>query len=132
MSRSRPFVIHEEECELEGADDGPFGSLRWRTLISGDRTTSESLTVGVAELAPGESRRLTLHCHTQAEVYYILSGEGTVAISGREHSVRAGSAVFIPGGAEHGALNTGNELLRLLYVFPSDSFSDVQYEFPSS
>jgi len=29
-----------------------------------------------------------------------------------------------------GALNTGAELLRLLYVFPSNSFSDIEYEFP--
>jgi len=132
MSRSRSFVVHEEECEVEGADEGPFGSLRWRTLVSGDRTPSDSLTVGVAELEPGESEQFTPHRHAQAEVYYILSGAGTVTISGAEHAVRPGSTVFIAGGAEHGARNTGSGLLRLLYVFPSDAFSDIKYEFPIS
>jgi len=25
----------------------------------------------------------------------------------------------------------GDELLRLLYVFPSDSFADIEYDFPA-
>jgi len=129
MSRSEAFVILEEDREFEG-DEGPFGSPRWRTLVSGDRTPSDSLTVGVAELEPGESNALTLHSHAQAEVYYILSGVGTVTISGTEHSVQPGSTVFIPGGAEHGARNTGGELLRFLYVFPSNAFSEIKYEYP--
>jgi mannose-6-phosphate isomerase-like protein (cupin superfamily) len=130
MSRADPFLIHEEECEFEGSDEPTPGRVRWRTLISGDRTPTDSLTVGVAELDPGESRDFVPHKHAQAEVYYILSGEGIVNISGAEHPVRPGTAVFIPGGTAHGARNTGTQLLRLLYVFPSDSFADVKYEFP--
>ncbi len=132
MSRSQPFVVQEVDCEVEGADEGPFGSLRWRTLVSGDRTPSDSLTVGVAELEPHQSERFRSHRHAHPEVYYILSGTGTVTISGTEHPVRPGSTVFIPGGAEHGVRNTGRDLLRLLYVFPANSFPDIKYEFPTS
>jgi mannose-6-phosphate isomerase-like protein (cupin superfamily) len=130
VSRSQGFITHEEDCELEGARDALPGSVRWRTLISGDRTPTHSLTVGVAELEPGESRDFRPHQHAQPEVYYILSGTGIVTISGTEHPVRPASAVFIPGAAEHGARNTGSELLRLLYVFPSDSFAEIRYAFP--
>ena len=42
---------------------------------------------------------------------------------------RAGSALFIPGDVEHASLNTGGETLRILYVFGTDSFEDVQYHF---
>jgi len=132
MSRTEPFVIHEQECQFEGSDEPVSGRVRWRTLLSADRTPTASLTVGVAELEPGEVRDLHLHQHAQAEVYYILSGEGIVTISGTEYAVRPGSAVFVPGNAVHGALNTGAELLRLLYVFPADSFDQIQYEFPTS
>jgi quercetin dioxygenase-like cupin family protein len=130
MSRTRPFVTHEEACELEQWGDTPDARVRWRTLLSADRTPTGSLTVGVAELPPGVSEDFRPHRHEQAEAYYILSGEGIVTISGVEHPVRPGSAVFIPGGALHGAVNTGAHLLRLLYVFPAASFDEVRYEFP--
>jgi len=131
MPRSEACVIHEDDCPIEGSDAAALGSVRWRTLISGDRTPTESLTIGVAELAPGDAKRFRPHRHAQAEVYYILSGEGSVFVSGTEHPVRPRTTIYIPGGADHGALNTGTEPLRLLYVFPSDSFSDVVYEFPA-
>lgn len=130
MSRTEPFVIHEEECPFEPAHGPTREVLRWRTLLSADRTPTDSLTVGVAELAPGRSQEFRPHRHAQAEVYYILSGEGTVAIAGKEHRVRPGTTLFIPGNFEHGATNTGTEPLRLLYVFPADSFDQIRYEFP--
>ena len=130
MSQSQAFIIHEEECELEGSTDLSPGSVRWRTLISADRTPTDSLTVGVAELEPGETRAFRPHKHAQPEVYYILSGTGIVTIAGADHPIRPGSTVFIPGAAEHGARNTGAELLRLFYVFPSNSFAEIEYEFP--
>lgn len=102
MSRSEPLVVHEADCALEGSDEAALDAVRWRTRISGDRTPS---------------------------AYTILPGEGAATISGIEHAVRPGSAVFIPGGAAHGAVNTAAELLRLLCVLPSNSFSDVEYEF---
>jgi len=131
MARSPGFVIHEADCELEGSDEAALASVRWRTLLSGDRTPTGSITLGIAELEPGGPALSLPHTHSQAEVYYVLSGRGTVFISGIEHPVRPGTAVFIPGGAEHGAVNTGDELLRLLYVFPSDSFADIEYDFPA-
>jgi quercetin dioxygenase-like cupin family protein len=129
MAQTRPFVVHEQDCDLERWDEPADGRVAWRTLLSADRTPSASLTMGVAELEPGEAKDLRLHKHAQAEAYYILSGEGTVTVSGTQHPVRAGSAIFIPGGEVHGALNTGAEPLRLLYVFPADSFAEIEYEF---
>lgn len=132
MPRARPFVIHEEECELEQWGDAADARVRWRTLLSADRTPTGSLTVGVAELPPGTSEDFRPHRHEQPEAYYILAGEGIVTISGVEYPVRPGTAVFIPGNVLHGAINTGTELLRLLYVFPAASFDEVRYEFPEA
>lgn len=85
--------------------------------------------MGVAEMEPGATTDLRVHRHAQAEAYYILSGQGVVTIDGHEHAVRAGSAVFVPGNAEHGVVNTGSDIMRLLYVFPADSFADIEYQF---
>ncbi len=125
----RPCVVQEAECPFEGWEDAP-GAVRWRTLVSGDRTASDSLTIGVAELRPGEAREPITHRHTQAEVYYVLSGEGIVRVDGRDHALRAGTTIFIPGNIEHGAIATGNETLRILYAFAADSFADIEYVFP--
>ena len=59
----RPFVIHEDDCEVEGWNDAAPGQVRWRTLLSGDRTPTAALTVGVAELEPGEAVDFRPHRH---------------------------------------------------------------------
>jgi mannose-6-phosphate isomerase-like protein (cupin superfamily) len=125
-------VVHADECRVERwAPDGP-GTVTWRTLLSGDRTPTDSLTVGIAEVAPGAPDGAGPHRHAPAEIYAVLAGEGVVVIDGVEHPVRAGSAVFIPGGAWHAAHNTGSTPLRVLYTFAVDSFSEVVYEFAES
>ena len=130
MSRAEPFVIHEQECPFEQWDQPATGRVRWRTLESADRTPSDALTVGVAEIEPGAAADFRPHRHAQPEVYYILSGEGIVSISGQQYPVRPGSTVFVPANALHGAWNNGTEVLRLLYAFAADSFAQIKYEFP--
>lgn len=132
MSLLEGVVVQEESCPLEGWDDPVRGKVAWRTLLSGDRTPTSQLTLGVTELGPGQPSPFLPHRHAQAEIYYVLSGEGVVTLGGVEHALRAGSSVFIPGNALHGARNTGREVLRMLYVFAADSFSDVHYFFPDA
>jgi quercetin dioxygenase-like cupin family protein len=129
MSGTQGVVVQETACPLEGWDDALRGTLVWRTLLSGDRTPTSQMTLGVTDVGPGQPSPFHLHRHAQAEIYYVLSGEGVVDIDGAEHALRAGSSVFIPGNVWHGARNTGREVLRLLYVFAADSFSDVHYIF---
>ena len=131
MNPPRGVVVHEETCPLEGWDDAIRGKVVWRTLFSGDRTPTSQMTLGVTEIGPGQPSPFLPHRHAQAEIYYVLSGEGVVHIDGVEHALHAGSSVFIPGDVPHGARNTGREVLRLLYVFATDSFADVHYTFPN-
>ena len=129
MGGAQAVVVQEAACALEGWDDALRGTLVWRTLLSGDRTPTSQLTLGVTDVGPGQPSPFHRHRHAQAEIYYVLSGEGVVDIDGAEHVLRAGSSVFIPGNVWHGARNTGPGVLRLLYVFAADSFSDVHYVF---
>lgn len=123
-------VIHEDSCPLEGWDDTVRGRVVWRTLLSADRTPTAQLTLGVTEIGPGQPDPFLPHRHAQAEIYYVLAGEGIVHIDGADHPLRPGTSVFIPGDTWHGARNTSTETLRLLYVFAADSFADVRYVFP--
>jgi quercetin dioxygenase-like cupin family protein len=126
-ARVLPTVLRSEEQARDGWDDPVKGRISWRTLFSGDATPTDALTAGLAELEPGGW--LGLHRHAPAEIYYVIEGRGVVTIDGEDCQVGPGAAVFIPGDAEHGVRNDGVETLRFVYVFPTDSFGEIEYRF---
>src|SRR4051794_39544736 len=105
-----PVVVGEDERAWETlGDEEASVSVLFKTLISKGLTKSEALTAGVAKMPPGAA----LSRHRQHEVYLVLAGEGSVRVGDGVRSVRAGSAVFVPGGAVHSCENTGASQLRL-------------------
>jgi quercetin dioxygenase-like cupin family protein len=117
-----PYVTEERETPLESGDDV---GVTWRTLTSADRTPTRILTSGVCEIEPGGS--LDLHRHPPLELYYFLEGSGVVTLGDREQRVSPGTTISIPGDVPHAIRNDGTATLKLFYVFPVDSFSDVVY-----
>jgi quercetin dioxygenase-like cupin family protein len=117
-----PYLVEESAVPVESGEDV---GVTWRTLTSSDRTPTAQLTTGVCEIAPGGA--LALHRHPTLELYYFLEGSGLVRLGGAERSVGPGITVSIPADLPHGIRNTGKEPLRLFYVFPVDSFSEVAY-----
>ena len=117
-----PFVTQEREVPLESGEDV---GVTWRTLTSADRTPTRTLTSGVCEIEPGGS--LDLHRHPPLELYYFLGGTGVVTLGDREQRVGPGTTISIPGDMPHAIRNDGTARLKLFYVFPVDSFSDVVY-----
>ena len=125
-----PVVVDESTREWETWPEEEVsrkGLVYWRTLISGDVTRSEALTMGIGRMPPGEALRR--HRDRPAEVYLVLEGTGSVEIGSEARPVEAGSAVFIPGNVCHSLANTGASDLRFAYVFPADSFGEVEYVF---
>lgn len=114
---------------FETWDHPDKGTIRWQSLFSAGRTPTDSLTCGVALIRPGE--HFAAHRHAHAEVYFGLSGRGTVVIDGVGHELSAGVALFIPGSAEHGIPGV-DEPLRYFYSFAADSFDDITYRFSAS
>jgi quercetin dioxygenase-like cupin family protein len=127
MSEVKSMVINAAEAPKDGWDDPGKGRLNWRTLFSGNMTPTDSLTCGVAMLQPGEF--LQPHRHAPAEIYFVLAGKGILHLDGKDRAVTVDDAVFIPGNAVHGIRNDGREMLRFLYVFPTDDFDSVAYDF---
>ena len=118
-----PYVVQETAVPIERDDADP--GVSWRTLTSADRTPTRLLTSGVCEIVPGGE--LSYHRHPTLELYYFLDGEGIVWLGTSEQAVSRGSTVSIPADVPHGIRNTGSGVLRLFYVFPADSFSEVVY-----
>jgi mannose-6-phosphate isomerase-like protein (cupin superfamily) len=57
------------------------------------------------------------HAHSQEEVYFIISGRGTIDLGGERTPVAAGSYVAIPPMQEHALRNAGNEDLVMLFCY---------------
>ena len=127
---SEAVVVHEDDRKWERWPDervAERGNVVWKTLISAGVTRSDSLTLGIALLAPGETLRP--HRHEQAEAYLVLAGTGIVTIDGSAHVVRPGAGVFIAGNAVHSVESTGRTDLRVAYVLAASAFEDVEYVF---
>ncbi|KAF0322545.1 cupin 2 conserved barrel domain protein [Colletotrichum asianum] len=104
-----------------------YGNVTWQTLLSRPDTLTDSMCAGLTTCPP--EGFLALHQHTQAEIYYILSGTGSVEIDGKRHAVSGGSILWIPGDAVHGVFCGPGETLHWLYVFPEARFEDIIYRF---
>lgn len=113
---------------VESFTDSSMGNCTWHNLLSSPSTNSDTFTVGIGACKP-KTGNLALHRHEQAEVYYVLSGNGVVRIEGKNYSVTAGDLVFIPGNAEHGVYNYESEEFRFLYCFGVRSFQEIVYRF---
>jgi len=86
------------------------GSRAWELVRPEDG--SERMSVARARVDAGQ--RTLAHRHrTSDEVYYVLSGDGTVVVAGCETAVRPGDVVLIPAGAEHWVAS-GHRGLELL------------------
>jgi mannose-6-phosphate isomerase-like protein (cupin superfamily) len=130
-----PVVISAESLTRRAPETFPIdntlpsrGDVTWLTLFSSSTTPTNSLTAGLATCPPGTGH-LCAHRHEQAEIYYVTEGRGIMTIDGTENQVGPGSAVFVPGNAEHGIRNVGEGELKWFYVFGTDRFEDVVYRF---
>jgi mannose-6-phosphate isomerase-like protein (cupin superfamily) len=127
--QSQPVITSAAERPREEWNDPLRGSVAWHTLFSSDITPTDSMSAGIAEIVPGGGA-LQMHRHAEPEIYFIIEGTGIMMLEGGETVVTAGSAIFIPGNAEHGLRNDGSVDLKLFYVFPTGCFADVVYKFP--
>ena len=118
------------EAAWESWDDPDFVArtkVRWKLIFSGERTPTDLMSMGLAEIAPGGV--LPLHHHEPGEIYHVIDGEGIVEIGGVSHRLQSGISVFIPPNVWHHTTNTGPTPLSFLFVFPTGSFDEVVYHF---
>ena len=102
-----------------------YPGVRWKLLIDADFMGSSGLSLGFAEIIPEGG--LTLHHHSPAEIYVVTSGNGILNKSGELEEIKKGDVVYIAGNAKHALKNTGTETLEFYWIFPTDTFSEVEY-----
>jgi len=102
-----------------------YPGVRWKFLIDADFMGSSGLSVGFVEIIPGGN--LALHYHSPAEIYVVTSGKGILNKSGELEEIKKGDVVYIAGNAKHALKNNGKKTLEFYWIFPTDTFSEVEY-----
>lgn len=112
--RKQPLVHHRDETRPA---DWPFGEMQ-RIMTGGEG--------GVANVHVAKTKSLPHFFHTgYDEVYYVLSGTGTVTLNGEASSLRPGSVVVIPAGTTHALeASEGEELEFVIFGTPPMSITD--------
>ena len=90
---------------------GPAGSDcdRWHLV------RSAGLSVIEERMPPGAAERLHLH-HVARQFFYVLAGELTLEVEGRETILGQGQGLEIPPGEPHQAINRGIAEVRMLVI----------------
>ncbi len=122
-------TIHANEAEFPWESETPDPDapdvLRWRTLVSAGRTETSGVSMGTFEVPPGAE--LEPHTHHPQEVYYVTAGEAEVLYDGAWWRLRAGDVVYHPADAVHGVRNRGTERVVIVWIFPADSYDEIEY-----
>jgi quercetin dioxygenase-like cupin family protein len=117
------YLAREEDSPWEEDPEEP--GVRWRQLISADRTPSRGLSLGVFEVLPGAE--LAPHSHDPQEAYYVVRCTAEVYWDGAWEPLERGDVAYIPEGAVHGVRNRGDETIVLVWVFPTDTYAEIEY-----
>jgi quercetin dioxygenase-like cupin family protein len=106
--------IHYTDVELEDVDEGCKDvSIRW--LITKD-DGAENFAMRLFDLGPGG--HTPFHNHDFEHEVFIVEGQGTLRIEGREESLKRGDVVFVPADVEHQFLSSAEGTLRFLCLIP--------------
>jgi len=62
--------------------------------------------------------RIPEHAHESSEEgMYLISGQGRLITDEGEQDLRPGMAIFMPPGVKHSIVNTGDEPMKLVWVY---------------
>lgn len=72
------------------------------------RTASRPFSLYHTVVEQGAASALYLHCHPEAELFYLEQGMVDFQVESRSFSLQAGEGIFVPPGQIHSALNQTN------------------------
>lgn len=58
------------------------------------------------------------HTHDWPHINYIIEGEGTLFLNGKENPIKAGSYAYVPSNELHQFRNTGNKPVKFICIVP--------------
>ncbi len=108
------YVVQTDELKMKRAGESDHHEGGSAISILGSKDESRIFNAHLQSYARGGATHP--HQHDDREQYfYVLEGEGTFTVEGKEFSVRPGSFVFIPASTEH-SYRTGRQALKFLMM----------------
>ena len=123
-----PVINVEEALELEDLEGEHYGA-RYKILTPSMRPRGGSLGVNYLRVPPGRTA-CPFHAHQREdEVFFVLSGRGTLRYGDQLRSLRAGDCVSCPAGTgiAHQIFNDSDEELVYLAIGPYDPHEVCTY-----
>ena len=77
-----------------------------------------SLSVGLYHLPAGGVD--PQQPHSEDEVYYVISGRGSIFVGGEDRPVQAGSVVFVAAAVEHRFHSIQEDLVIIVFFAPAE------------
>lgn len=85
-------------------------------IVSERTVGAKNLSVGLNETYPGQM--VPAHKHdNEEEVMFFISGQGRFVTKDEEFDLVPGTVVYNPPGDQHKIINTGNEVLRFIWIY---------------
>lgn len=91
---------------------------RYKPLIGGSWQgviPQQDILMGVLELAPGAT--YAAHAHPAPEIYYVMSGTARWTVGDETFDAKPGTAIYRAPNALHRMINTGDETLRVCWMW---------------
>ncbi|MDQ2052246.1 cupin domain-containing protein [Natronolimnohabitans sp. A-GB9] len=85
---------------------------------------TESLTVGLKRYRETTAGQKGSRKHTQDELYYVLTGAGTIMVGEKTYSVAAGDLLSVEEGVSHDIVEVDEELIVLKVFADSDTSTE--------
>lgn len=111
----RSQVVHEDT--LARAQAGPHGGAGPTTAYP-FFADAQGLPFVLRKRVLHKGAGIGLHPQHKDEIYYIVSGQGSYVLDGKQYDVRAGHALLTRTGSSHALQQVGDEDLVVLLAYP--------------
>jgi mannose-6-phosphate isomerase-like protein (cupin superfamily) len=106
------FIL-EHDADVRASEPGPHAGGGQTTAYSFfKRAPGLTLVFRKRALKPGSA--IGYHLQSEDEIYYVLSGRGSMTVDGKAFDVGPGDAILTRPGSSHGLKQVGNEDLVLM------------------
>jgi quercetin dioxygenase-like cupin family protein len=125
------FVFSKYASDFEGIvvneNDGEAFRLRDGRALVKIKISKRQGAASMSVLTSTVPTKDAIHVHkhlNEDEIFFIRQGTGIFTLGENEHSVTAGSIIFIPKGIWHGLKNTGTEEIATVFGYSPAGFED--------